>query len=91
MNFSIDTWIQKHHSIEFRIRCHKQTLGESPGLVAMGGDSCFKGREFVSLHHILDGHFFTYLFVAQIVMCLKDVNKSKRGRGWPIFFKKKQF
>ena len=31
--------------------------GESPGLVVMGGDSGYKGREFESPHHILDGHF----------------------------------
>ena len=28
--------------------------------MVMGGDSCSKGREFESLHHMLDGHFFTY-------------------------------
>ena len=35
--------------------------GGSPGLVVMGGDSCSKGRGFESLHHILDGHFFTLI------------------------------
>ena len=36
--------------------------GGSPGLVVMGGDSCSKGHEFESQHHILDGHFsHTYL------------------------------
>ena len=36
--------------------------GGSPGQVVMGGDSCSKGREFGSWHHILDGHFLhTYL------------------------------
>ena len=40
----------------------------SPGLVVMGGDKCSKGREFESQHHILDGHFFTYLFVVKFVM-----------------------
>ena len=37
--------------------------GVSPGLVVMGGDSCFKGSEFESWHHILDGHdnFHIYL------------------------------
>ena len=29
----------------------------SPGLVILGGNSCSKGREFESQHHILDGHF----------------------------------
>ena len=41
-------------------------------------------------HHILDGHFFTYLFDVKFVMCVwKDKNKWKRGQGWPIFFLKK--
>ena len=39
--------------------------------MVMGGDSCSKGREFESRHHILDGHFFTYMFVVEFVMCLK--------------------
>ena len=39
----------------------------SPGLVVMGGDSCSKGREFESGHHIMDGHF-SHLFVVKIVM-----------------------
>ena len=30
--------------------------GGSPVLVVMGGDSCSKGRDFESRHHILDGH-----------------------------------
>ena len=44
-------------------------LGGSPGLVAMGGDSCSKGCEFKSRHRILDGHFFKYLFAVKFVMC----------------------
>ena len=31
--------------------------GESPGLVVMGGDSCYKGCEFKSQDRILEGHF----------------------------------
>ena len=34
----------------------------------MGGDSCAKGHEFESRHHILDGHF-SHSFVAKIVIC----------------------
>ena len=34
-----------------------KTLGGTPGLVVMGGDSCSKGCEFESRHCILDGHF----------------------------------
>ena len=44
--------------------------GGSPGLVVMGGGSCSKGREFESQHRILDGHFFTYIFVVKFVMCV---------------------
>ena len=38
---------------------NKNLTGGSPGLVVMGGDSRFKGREFESRHRILDGHFLT--------------------------------
>ena len=34
----------------------------------MGGDSCSKGREFESWHHILDGNFFTYVVVVKFVV-----------------------
>ena len=37
--------------------------------MVMGGDSCYKGREFESWHRILDGHFITYLFVKNL-MCV---------------------
>ena len=40
--------------------------------------------EFKSRHRILDGHFFTCIFVVKFVMC---VGKWKRGRSWPIFKK----
>ena len=53
-------------------------MGGSPGLVVMGGHSCSKGSEFESLHHILDGHFFTYLFDVKFVMCVwKDQINEK--------------
>ena len=62
-------------------------MGESPGLVIMGGDSCSIGCEFESRHCILDGHF-SHLIVVKIVMFVwKDENKWKRGRGWPILKK----
>ena len=51
----------------------------SPGLVVMGGDSYSKGCGFESGYCILEGHFFTYVFVVKFILCLK-----KRGRGWPI-------
>ena len=60
--------------------------GGSPGLVVMGGGSWSKGREFESQYRMLDGHFFTYLFIVKFVMCVwKDENKWKRGQGWSIF------
>ena len=36
-----------------------RTLGGSPGLEVMQGDSHSQGRGFKPCHHILDGHFFT--------------------------------
>ena len=39
-----------------------QSLGGSPDLVVMGGDSCSKGRVFESQHHVLDGHVYTFNF-----------------------------
>ena len=48
----------------------KQAWGN--GLMVMGGDSFSKGHEFESRHRILDGHFFTYIFVVKICnVCLK--------------------
>ena len=78
--------------IKFNLSLNKQNifLGGSPGLVVMGGDSRFKGCGFESRHLILYGHFFTYICCKNL-SCLfeKTENKRKRGRGWPIFFKKK--
>ena len=55
-----------------RVLVHNLLISStSPGLVVMGVDSCSKGREFKSWHHILDGHLFTYIFVVKLVMCLK--------------------
>ena len=66
-------------------------LGGNAGLVVIVGDSYCKGHEFQSWHHILDGHF-SHLFVVKFVICVwNDTNKLKRGRGWPIFFKKWKF
>ena len=36
--------------------------------MVMGRDSCSEGHGFESLHRILDGHFFTYIFVVQIIV-----------------------
>ena len=55
-----------------------------------GRDSRSKDRGFESRHHILDGHFSTYICSKNCNdVCLKKTeNKRKRGRGWPIFLKK---
>ena len=56
--------------------------------MVMGRDSHSKGRGFKSWHRILDGHFFTHIFVVKIEMFVeKAENKRKRGRGRPIFKK----
>ena len=46
----------------------EEPLGGSPGLVVIGGDSCFKGREFEYQYCILNGHFS--LFVVNFVTCV---------------------
>ena len=43
--------------------------------MVMRGDLCSKGRAFKSQHHILDGHFFTYIFVVKFE---KTKKKKKR-------------
>ena len=54
-------------AIDFKLPKNDISLGGSPGLVVMGGDSCFKGHGFESRHLILDGHF-SHKFVVKIVM-----------------------
>ena len=46
-------------------------MGGSPGLVVMAGDSCSKGRVFETWCRLLYGHFFTYVYVSKIEICLK--------------------
>ena len=66
----------------------KYRLTQEPWSSGYGRRLMFQSREFESQQYILDGHFFTYLFVVKFVMCVwKDENKLKRGRGWPIFKK----
>ena len=48
-------------------------LGRSPGLVVMRVDSCSKSYEFKSRHHILDGHFFTFI-------CCKNCNVFEKTK-----------
>ena len=59
------------------------SLGRSPGLVVMGGDSCC---EFESWHCMLDGNFFTFI-CCNCNVCLKRRKEMKRGRDGP-FLKK---
>ena len=52
--------------------------------MVMGGDSRSKGRGFKSRRHILDAHFFTYIFVVKICnVCLKrpKINKKEARVG----------
>ena len=57
--------------------------------MVMGRDSRSKGHGFDSQHHLLDGHFFTYICCKNCSVCLNRPNiKRKRGWGWPIFLKK---
>ena len=45
----------------------KGIQGGSPGLVVMGGDSCFESHGFESWYHILDGHIFVVKTVMMFV------------------------
>ena len=40
--------------------------------MVMGEDSCSRGSRFESQQPILDGHFFTLIFVKIILFVLKD-------------------
>ena len=57
--------------------------GRSPGLVFTGGDTCSEGHGFESQHLVLDGHYFAYICCKHCIV-LKEENRRKRGRGWPI-------
>ena len=81
--FSISTRLSQYKSNHNKSTTKQsQTLGGSPGLVVMGGDSRPKGRGFESLHRILDGHFFTNLSVVKIVMFVlkrPKINEKRLG------------
>ena len=52
--------------------------------MVMGRDSCSKGCGFESQHHILDGHFFTYICYKNCDdVCLKrpKINEKEVGVG----------
>ena len=61
--------------------------------MVMGGDSCSEGCGFESWHHILDGHFFTYICCKICTdFCLKRPKINDIwGRCWPILKNNKNF
>ena len=58
---------------------NKNLTGGSPGLVVMGGDSRFKGREFESRHRILDGNF-SHLFVVKLYFVFEKTKINEKSR-----------
>ena len=63
-----------------------QNLGGSPGLVVMGGDSCFKGCEYKSQHLILDGYFFHIPICCKFFnVCWKRQKQMKKMLGLAHF------
>ena len=63
-------------------------LGGSPSLVHMGDNSCLKGL-WVRIPVLYGGWTFFTLICCKNCFFEKAGNKQKRGRGRPIFFKKK--
>ena len=61
----------------------------SPGLVAMGDDSCSKGCGFKSWRRILDGHFFILISCKKCIVFLK-IPKINKKRSWLAHFFKKR-
>ena len=61
------------------------SLGESPGLVVMGGESCTGGREFKSRK--LDGYFLTFIFVKIAMSVGKRPKINEKDAGDGPFFK----
>ena len=54
--------------------------------MVMGRDSRSKGHGFESRHHILDGHFFTYVCCKNCFVCLKSTKiNEKEARVGPFF------
>ena len=49
--------------------------------MVMGGDSISKGCEFESQHCILDGHFFTFLFVVKKKFLFENMKIKKKEAG----------
>ena len=61
----------------------------SSGLVVMEGDSSSEGCGFKFQHHILGGHFFTFICCKNCNVCLKRQNILERS--WDGQFTKKTF
>ena len=67
----------------------RNILGGSHGLVVMGRDSRSKGPGFKSRHHILDGHFCTYVCCKNCNdVCLKRLKINGKEVGVGPLFKK---
>ena len=56
--------------------------------MVIGGDTHFEGCGFESLHHILDGHFFTYICCKICNVCLKRLKINEKEAGVGPFLKK---
>ena len=67
---SITTYME-NDSVHFTHSIKVWKMGGSLGLVVIGGDSCYEGCGFESLHRILDGHFFTFICCKNCNFCLK--------------------
>ena len=55
IKYSLVTWVIRCLFVSTKF--FDDNMGESPGLVVMGGDSYSEGRGFESQHRVLDGHF----------------------------------
>ena len=66
----------------------KIMLDGSPGLVGMGGDSCFKDRGFESQH--TGRTFFTFIFCKNCNVCLKKTKINEKVAGEGHFYIKKK-
>ena len=51
--------------------------------MVMGDGSCLKGCGFESRHHIMDGHFFTFICCKNCNVCLKrpKINEKEARVG----------
>ena len=56
---------------------------KNTGLVVMGVDSCSKGHGFESQHHILNGHYFTFICCKKCNFCFEKtkINEEEAEDG----------